>query len=264
MEQAIRAISTEQGHDLRDFALIAFGGAAPVHAGRLAVELGISRVLIPLSPGVASAMGLLVSDVKRDYVRSNLALFCPEEIGRLNTIFGELTRQAINELIQEGFKENDIDLAHYLDMRYLGQGYEVIVPILQDDRLKEEDIALIRAQFDELHERRFGHRAEGQSVETVNLRIVASVKLPPLSLKRSEEALDRRSLEEAVKGHRPAYFGDTIGWTSCPVYTRDLLPAGCNLEGPAIIEQVDSTIIVHPGQSANVDAYKNVILSVGG
>ncbi len=259
MEQAIKAVSSERGYDLRQFALVAFGGAGPVHGGMLAAALGIPTVLVPPAPGLTSAMGLLMSDVRHDYARSRLQSLAKTRVDGVNAQFDDLKSQAVRELLDEGFSEVEVDLTFYLDLRYSGQGYELIVPA-PGGHLEQPDLALIRSRFDEMHEKLFGHKAEAAPVDIVNYRVVSQVKVPKLAIKESSPAA--RGPEAAVKGHRHLYFGEFGGDAGCPIYERDLLGPGHLIPGPCVIEQMDSSTVICPGQSGRVDRYGNIIITV--
>ncbi len=259
MEQGIKTISTERGYDLREFVLIPFGGAGPVHAGRLAEALSISKLVVPPLPGVASAEGLLVSDVKHDYVHSRLELMSVVGIDQVNKMFAELRNTAFADLLKEGFSKEEIELFYFLDLRYVGQGYEVTVPA-PGGSLTLTDLGKMRSLFDQLHYQFFGHKAETRPVEIVNYRVASSVKTPKIEPKVYERGDGTSDI--ALKEKRNVYFGKSEGNILCPVYSRELLKPGHFIHGPAIIEQMDSTTVVFPRQSVDVDCYKNLIISI--
>jgi N-methylhydantoinase A len=259
MAQGVRAVSSERGYDLRDFAIVAFGGAGPVHAAEIARELGIPRVLVPRFPGLTSAMGLLMSDVKHDHLRSwlqPLAQVRPEDASRA---LAELDALALADLASEGFGAEQVALIHQVDLRYAGQGYELQVA-LPPGAVTAEGLAAARAEFDDLHERLHGHCARGAPVELVNYRVVSLARVPKVVLQPRPAAA--QDPEDARKGARRAWFPDAE-WVDCPLYERERLQPGARLAGPAIVEQVDSTTVVHPGQVLEVDAYENLVLYVG-
>ena len=259
MEQGIKAISSERGYDLRDFALMAFGGAGPVAAGRLAAELGIPRVLVPIVPGATSAMGLLMSDVRRSYVRSRLGLVDQLDPREAEAVYAELAAGAVAELTGEGFRQDEIALEYYVDMRYAGQGYELTVPGVALP-LDTAQLGRLRERFDSLHERLHGHKAPSAPVEVVNYRMVALVRVPKVELRAVEPS--GAPVAAARAGERPVYFAERGGFTPCPVYDRGRLQPGHRLDGPAIVQQLDSTTVVYPGQSATVDQYGNLVVHI--
>jgi len=253
MAEAVRSISTERGYDVRAFPLLAFGGAGPVHAAFVAQDLGIPRIVVPPHPGATSAFGLLLSNVRRDYVRSRLGRL--EAVGPAEVEAGlaELGRQAVEDLEREGFEPADRRCEFALDLRYAGQGYELTVPVPAGIFPATE----VRAAFDRLHEERFGHAAPNQPVELVSYRCQA-VGLVPQPLSQRLRALPGTPDSRARLGERRAWFD---GWVDTPVYDRERLGAGDELSGPAILEQYDSTIVVPPRFRLRCDAAGNVVLT---
>ena len=257
MEEAIKAISTMRGHDLRDFMLLAFGGAGPLHAGRIAEELGMAGVVVPLYPGVYSAMGLVMSDVKHDYIRSRLGALSKTTEGQINEIFGDLAKHARAELASEDFSEAQIRIEPSLDMRYAGQGYEITVAC--DMPLAPGAIAALRKQFDAMHKEMFGHTAPDEPVEIVSYRLRGVGVVPPVQIPKF--AATGAKLTDAIRETRKAQFDGKI--VDCPVYQRERLDVGATFKGPAIIDQLDCTTVLFPGHSARVDEYRNIIMTMG-
>ena len=256
MAEAIKAISTMRGHDLRDFMLLAFGGAGPLHAGRISHELGMAGVIVPLYPGVFSAIGLLMSDVKHDYIRSRLAPLTEVTPEELNHIFDRLTAQALAELRGDGFAPNRIRIERALDMRYAGQGYEIAVPCPAEP-LRPSDLKELRMRFDQRHQSAFGHMAPQEPVEIVSYRVRGLGLLPPIAMPTF--ARTGGALEDARRGSRRVRFDGAE--LECPIYQRDQIDVGANVAGPAILEQLDCTTVVRPGQIARVDEWKNLIVT---
>ncbi len=257
MQEAIKAISTMRGHDLRDFRLLAFGGAGPLHAASMTADLGMAGVVIPLYPGVYSAMGLVMSDVKHDYVRSRLVNVARITEDEINAIFAELAARARADLIGEDFSTDSIDIEYALDMRYAGQGYEMTLPCPHP--LKPGELATLRSAFDAEHCKSFGHTAPSEPVEIVSWRLRGIGRVPPVTLPRYEATGMR--LEDAVREVRKARFGGKM--LDCPVYQRERLDVGVSFTGPAIVDQLDCTSVIAPGQTATVDAYKNIVVEIG-
>ena len=258
MQEAIKAISTMRGHDLRDFVLLAFGGAGPLHAGRIARDLGMAGVVVPLYPGVFSAIGLMMSDVKHDYVQSRLAPLADLTCDAIAAMFGRLSGEALMDLKRDGFADTRIRLERALDMRYAGQGYEITLPC-DDDALHRDGIAGLRRRFDDMHKQMFGHRAPDQPVEVVSYRLcgIGMVSAPPIRKYNPTGA----KLSDALCQRRQVRFdGKSL---ACPVYQRERLDVGLKLRGPAILDQFDCTTVVYPGQTAQVDEWKNIIITEG-
>lgn len=255
MEEAIKAISTMRGHDLRDFHLLAFGGAGPVHAGRIARDLGMAGVIVPLYPGVFSAIGLMMSDVKHDYIQSKMTPLPQLTSADINGMFARLHDQALAELRSDGFGPEHIRIQRAIDMRYAGQGYEMTIPCT-DEALSEADLAGLRTRFDAQHKAMFGHSAPEELVEVVSYRVRGIGLVPAVEMPRF--APTGTPLAAALRERRHVRFdGVTV---DCPVYQRELIDVGLTVAGPAILDQLDCTTVLCPGQTARVDEYKNLIV----
>ncbi|MGH6672557.1 MAG: hydantoinase/oxoprolinase family protein [Xanthobacteraceae bacterium] len=254
MEEAIKAISTMRGHDLRDFFLLAFGGAGPLHAARMARDLGMAGVIVPLYPGVFSAIGLLMSDVKHDYIRSRMTPIAELQPRDVETIFSELESVARGDLRRDGFADSDIRIARALDMRYAGQGYEITLPCTADETCS---LAGLRKKFDLEHAVQFGHSAPDEPVEVVSYRVRGAGLVPPVSAPKF--APQGGKVADALRETRPGRFGGKT--IPCPVYQRERLDVGVTLRGPAILDQFDCTTVICAGQIARVDEWKNVIVT---
>jgi len=257
MAGAIRLISVQRGFDPRDFVLVAFGGAGPMHANALAAQLNIPKVLIPMSPGVTSALGLLVSDVKHDYVQAHMRPMASVNLQQIDGIFEELESRAWQVLDSEGVRATDITYHRYLDMRYVGQSYELRVEA-PARKLQANDAARLNAAFFREHERAYGYAATTEPTEVVNLRMsaIGSITRPKLRI------LDRGELDSAagIKAERDVYFSESGGMVRCKVYDRYRLRCGNRVTGPAIVEEIDSTVVIHPGYHADVDVYGNILI----
>ena len=256
MEEAIKAISTMRGHDLRDFMLLAFGGAGPLHAGRIARDLGMAGVIVPLYPGVFSAIGLLMSDVKHDYIRSKLSPLSEVTPADVNGMFERMVAQALEELRDDGFAANHIRIERALDMRYAGQGYEIAVPCPVQP-LQEADLRQLRATFDQQHRAMFGHMAPQELVEIVSFRVRGIGLVPPVEMPKFKPA--GTTLGKARRELRRVRFDGRE--LDCPVYQRERLDVGLTVAGPAVLDQFDCTTVICPGQTARVDEWKNLIVT---
>ena len=258
MEEAIKAISTMRGHDLRDFMLLAFGGAGPLHAGRIARDLGMAGVIVPLYPGVYSAIGLLMSDVKHDYVQSKMTTMHALDAADVNAMFGRLARQALADLRDDGFAADRIRIERALDLRYAGQGYEITLPC-PDGAMTAASLAELRKSFDAQHRLMFGHSAPEEPAEVVSYRVRGVGLVPPVELPKFKR--DGTTLADARRETRKVRFdGKTI---DCPVYQREKLDVGLTVEGPAVLDQFDCTTVLCSGQAARVDEWKNLIVTMG-
>ena len=258
MVEALRLVTVSRGEDPREYVLVAFGGAGPVHAAMLAEELKIPRVVVPASPGVHSAMGLLVSDLKRDYIQTHFADLEAGDVGDIVRRFETMEEAAQREFEAQGIPAERIVHERAIDLRYSIQKYELPVPVARDG-LKADAKAAWRKAFDEVHEKHFGSRAEDQKVEIVNYRLTTKVIVPKPVV--AESPLGVANCAAAIKARRKAYFD---GWHDTPIYDRVKLASGNRIAGPAIIEQMDSTTVVHPGQEAQIDRFGNIIIDING
>jgi N-methylhydantoinase A len=251
MTASIREISIQQGHDPRDFTLIAFGGAGPMHAIPIAEELGIPSVLVPRHPGNFSALGLLVSDVKHDDVRTRVGRL-PERLPALEAAFDEMGTAAARRLDAEGFDERSRRSERSLDLRYAGQAFELNVP-LPPGAL---DATAIIADFNARHLAAYGHADPHGDVEVVNARMSAFgvVDKPEASRWTGGSG----TIEGAQIATRDVWFAGRAVTT--PVYERDRLPERARMDGPAIVEEFGATTVVFPRWRANVDGDGNLIL----
>ena len=245
MAEALRIVSVERGHDPREFALIAFGGAGPVHAAALAAELQIPEVIVPPVPGAFSALGLVASDLKRDYSRTLYADLSALDPAQVAKALIEMEAMASEWLTAVAIPLTRRALVRAADVRYRRQAYELTVP-LAEGPIARASLDILADAFHEKHSRTYGHANPEEPVQLVNLRLTAIGRLPSLALALPPAtALARRTMREV-------WFPE-IGSTPCPVHWRDGLRAGETLAGPAIVEAMDSTIVVPPGWIASVD-----------
>jgi len=259
MVGAIRGISVERGHDPKDFALVAYGGAGPMHAIDVAALLGISRVVAPLHPGTASAYGLLVADFKNDYAKTFLQQPPDYDFAGIQRVFQELEADGTAWLLEEGIPEHLHNLTRSADLRYSHQGSEVSVPL--DSKIVDQPSmdALIK-EFHVRHERLYGFALE-QPVEIVTLRVAVSGDVGTVEMPLLPGGLG--SPEQAVLGQRQVYFEQldgSVGFAPCQIYDRDRLSAGSDIKGPAILEGDDSTVVIIPGWHGQIDDYGNCIM----
>jgi N-methylhydantoinase A len=259
MAKAIRVISVQRGHDPRDYALMAFGGAGPLHAARLARELDMSHVIVPLTPGTLCALGLLLTDLRADFAASRLLRLDEAALPVLHEGFAELEAQAVAWFDSENLPEDRRLIGRTVDMRYAGQNYELSVPVPAGP-ITAETLKALEAGFEEAHRQRFGFIAEGETVQLVTLRVEATGIVAKAEFNSHPDA--GPSAEDAIVARREVYMPEAGGMVECAVYARERLKSGNRFVGPAIIEQMDATTVVLPGMDAVVDPYLNVILKV--
>ena len=256
----IRQVTIERGREPRSYLLVAFGGSGPLLASHIADVLEIERVLIPPNPGNLSAFGLLVSDIKRDFVRTFVRSEDNLEIEQLEEVWAALEEEGRRVLRAEGVEEGRIVLQRTVDARYFGEAHEVKVPVGGGRRLDGRGLAAILDSFHDLHGRTFGYAYRGeQPVELVNLRVqaVGSVHRPSLS-----PSPDGPRGASGPYTERPVYFDDD-GFVDCPIYRRVDLGVEDSLDGPTVIEEFGSTTVVFPGWKLRVDAYGNLLMERG-
>jgi N-methylhydantoinase A len=198
-----------------------------------------------------------MSDVKHDYVRSKLVGLDDLDLSEINHLFQQLIEQAKQDLHGEGFTDEEIKIEPYMDLRYAGQGYELTVPCPMPP-LTHHDLTLMRGRFDTLHEQNSGHKAETEPVELVSLRLISLGLVPQAKL--SPGNVTGRKVVAAKTGERKVYFGKEHGPLTTQIYNRDLFEPGHKITGPAIVEQLDTTTVIHPEQEATVDDYRNIII----
>ena len=259
MVNAIRQVTIERGHDPRDFSLLCYGGGGGLFAGSLATELEIQTAIIPTNPAVFSAWGILNSNYREDVVRTNVIPLSEISVDRLLQMFEELAELGAGQLEKSGIPTAAVKYARVVDMRYEGQEHAVRVPVPSDAELKKEGMKALQERFDFLHEQAYAHASPGTPTELVNLRLTASVESKkPLMLEIESGSGDGSS---ALKATRKVYFKNADGEVDCPIYDRGKLGAGDRFEGPAVIEEWNSTVVVNPGQQLHVDAYGNLMIS---
>jgi len=257
MMGAMRLISVQRGYDPRHFVLVAFGGAGPLHANALARDLDIPTVLIPPSPGIASALGLLMTDIKHEFVTTRQQVLAQVQPPALAALFADFAAQGEALLAREGVSVVQRRLLRSVDLRYQGQSHELAVPV-PSGTLTPAVLTQLHEQFHAAHARAYGYDAREDAVELVNVRLTAlgvspKPRLPALPRGGSDPA-------EALKGQRPVWFSETGSFTPCPVLDRTRLRWGNVVPGPAVIEELDATTLVHPGYQATVDQYGNLLL----
>ena len=256
MTGALRRISIQRGFDPRDFALVAFGGAGPLHANRLAAELEIPAVIVPRSPGTFSAMGLLATDLRHEYSATSVQRFETIEPADLISVFDSLWKQGEDALAREGVPPGDMRFDKLIDLRYVGQSYELAIRVGDED-FRPEEMGRLRDEFHAEHLRVYGFNAPDEPIEAVNLQLTAMGNISKPALQQADQG---KSQDHARKSDRDVYFSELGTTVSCPVFDRYELGAGCTIEGPAVVEEMDSTTLVHPGYKVSVDPFGNLII----
>jgi N-methylhydantoinase A len=256
MVNAIRLVSVQRGHDPRDFALVAFGGAGPAHANRLAAESGARRVIVPVSPGTFSALGLLVTDLKHELAATLVRRLDRLDPAELERAFAVLEAQGRAALGREGVAPADMAFARQVDLRYVGQSYELTVAA-DDAGDGQQGLTGLATRFHAEHDRAYGHSASAEPVELVSVRLTA---LGRIVKPRRREAPVGETAAAAVKETRPVYFAEAGGYVDCPIYDRGRLGAGTIFGGPAVVEELDATTVLHPDYRALVDGFGNLII----
>lgn len=260
MSLAVRRISVERGVDPRDCVLIAFGGAGPLHAVGVAKELLIPQVIVPPMPGHFSALGMLVADLRHDYVQTYLHELRSADRKAVLAFFREFERQARATLISEGASSDTITSALGLDLRYQGQDHVLSVPVTFSE-LENGEYQPFIDRYDRTHLDYYGHAAPGQIVEVVNLRLVATARAGKDQVEVFRPIAAHRESPKA--GRRQTHWGSRSGWLETAVYQREQLGAGFRCGGPAIIEEWASTTPIFPGDQLTVDSLGNLVVEVG-
>ena len=253
MAEALRIVSVERGHDARAFSLVAFGGAGPMHAAELATVLGIREVIVPPIPGGFSALGLVATDLKRDYVKTHYTALDAADPETVGTVYAEMEAAARDMLRAAKVPESQWALERGADLRYSRQAYELTVAA-QSGPVTPDTLGDLANQLHDKHRLTYGHANPDEAIQLVNLRLTAIGKLEGLDLRQSGGGtVDGR------KGSRPVWFKRT-GRTDCAIYNRDGIGAGDNIAGPAVIEAVDTTIVVPPGWTARPNDKGHIIM----
>ena len=256
MAGAIRAVSIGRGHAPRDFVLVAFGGAGPLHACSLADLLGIETIVVPPTPGVLSTFGLLFTDLKNDYVQTYVGSGGDADVETIAKSFESMEQQARDWLAEEGVAADAGVLARSADLRYEHQGWEITVDV-PDGEFSSETLNETIAGFHSLHERLYTYNLPRSRVELVNLRVSASGIMPRHAMVESEDAGGRLAKPTT---RRKVEFNRAKGPQDTPIYARETLLRGMSISGPAVVQQQDTTVLVSPGFVANVDRTGNLII----
>ena len=261
MVQSIEENSVRKGYDPRDFALVAEGGAGPLFAAQIALEVGTPHVLVPPYPGVTAAMGLLATDMVYEEVATAYQRLSSLDRDAIQALFERLEAKVRAQLVEDGMTADQIVIHRIADCRYLGQGYElrVDVPAGAVDYAWEEQV---RADFHDIHEREYSRRFEESDIEVPNVRVRGIGLMPPLQT--AEVEAGDESPDHALRHEGQAWFlvGGTLQKVPTRSYERGALKAGNRLTGPAIVNQYDTTTVIPPGMAAHVDRFGNIVIEV--
>jgi N-methylhydantoinase A/oxoprolinase/acetone carboxylase beta subunit len=259
MVQSIEENSVRKGYDPRDFALVAEGGAGPAFAASIAAEVGAPAVIVPPYPGVTAALGLLVTDAVYEYVTTTYQRMSQLSADELEARFSELEEQARSQLEEDGFPRDGSLIQRVADCRYLGQGYELRVEA-GSGRIDDDWAAKLAADFHDAHEREYSRRFEESDIEIPNIRVRGIGLIPPLEM--SEVTRGGESPAAALRREREAWFRVDGELRELPTrfYAREALAAGNRIEGPAVINQYDTTTVIPPGLAAEIDRFGNIVV----
>jgi N-methylhydantoinase A len=257
MAKAIRVISVQRGHDPREYTMVAFGGAGPVHAARLAKELGMKRILIPRTPGVLCALGLLMTDLRTDFSSTQLTRLDEASADGIGEIYSALEAKAYAWFESEGIAPPAQQISRTVDVRYAGQNYEISVPVPAGP-VTAETFAAIEEAFLNAHRQLYGFIAEGEPVQMVTFRLAASGLVEKAQFQPA--GIEGPDSSAAITGSREVWMMEAGGFVTATLYDRAKLKAGNVVQGPAIIDQMDTTTVVPMDTTATVDAYLNLML----
>jgi 5-oxoprolinase (ATP-hydrolysing) len=261
MVQSIEENSVRKGYDPRDFALVAEGGAGPLFAAQIALEAGTPWVVVPNYPGVTAALGLLATDMVYEYVSTVYERLSKLDADALQRAFEELEGQARAQLEHDGIPADQLLIQRVADCRYLGQGYELRVDAASGN-IDGDWVQKVRSDFHDIHEREYSRRFEDSDIEIPNVRVRGIGLMPPLEVPEAEAG---GSADDALRYERDAWFrvGGELKQVPTSFYDRAALNAGSELEGPAIINQYDSTTVIPPGLTARIDRFGNIVIGTG-
>ena len=257
MGRAIRSVSTERGHDLAEFSLIAYGGAGPLHATAVARDLGIRWVIVPVAPGTLCARGVLISNISLDFVGTVMTVCDASTWREVGERFHDMQRKGEAWLASEDVTPERRRFDAVIDARYHGQNHEVAVAI---DDYSAAGLGDFYERFAGAHVKEHSYDLPGHAIEIVNCRLKAVGATPHTvshSMAEGDPDLESRS-------QRPVYHGPTDGWIETPIFGRGQLSQGAFLTGPCVVEEMSATTLISPGQSAVVDQHGNIIISIGG
>lgn len=260
MSHVVRWVTTERGLDAADFAMIAYGGAGPLHAAMIARELRIGKVIIPLAPGHFSACGMLFADLRRDFVNTWFTPLAGASFGEMEAMYADMEKRGADDLARSSDLLSGLSIERGADMRYVGQEHAVTVD-LPPELFKAQDREGIKERFDAVHETRYGYSAPAEKAEIVSLRSATTGLMRKPGVERIA-AGTAQPPAEAFTGNRPVYFTASHGFVETPTFDRKKLLAGNRIAGPALIEEHASTTVVHLNDAVEVDAFGNLVITI--
>jgi N-methylhydantoinase A len=258
MSLAVRGVSVARGFDPRDFAMLAFGGAGPLHAAEIARELHIPTLIVPRVPGHFSALGMLMANLRHDYVRTYYKPLEASDFVTIGRVFDEMIADGRQLLVDEGTIPEAVHVQRFLDLRYIGQEFPIQTPV-SSEAVAAGNLAQMRASFDELHDRRYGHQAVDEPIEIVNLRVTVTGRR-----ERSHFAPIVTAGSDALIARSEVVLDDAAEPAACSIYDRDKLAAGATVSGPAIIWEYASTTVLFGGDELTVAPSGELIIRIGG
>lgn len=255
MLNALKLISIRKGHNPQDFTMIAFGGGGSMHAPALALELGVKKVIIPIASPVFSAWGMLMTDLRRDYIQTYIKRMHVLDLIEINRVWVEIESKAIQHFEAENMSKDNVFFLRFADMRYVGQEHTVKVPI-DDSQWNKVTIDKAIADFNQLHEKNFTFKLPNAETEIVNIHVTAFGKVSKPGLKTISR---QSSIQDALLEQRDVYY-EQDGWVKTNIYDRELLPIEEKVKGPIIVEEKAAATVIYKNQSLYIDAYGNIVI----
>jgi len=256
MMNALKLVSVRKGYDPREFVIIAMGGNGPIHAPYLGKELKVKKIIIPQNPGVFSAWGMLMIDLRQDYITTRVVRVNNKNIAIINEIYNKIIKEAIEAYTAHGFKKEDLYIVKSADIRYVGQEHTVKTMVPSEELSDDKDLQVVRVNFEKLHKQYYEFILPDTEIEFVNFNVTAFCKVEKAEIKALKI---RGKAEDAIEERRFVDF-DEYGKIEVPVYVRAKLGVGNEIEGPAIIEEKTSVTTLYPSQKLHVDEYGNLII----
>jgi len=260
MADATKVVSVQRGHDPREYSLISAGGACSIHACKIAEEIGTTEVIVPQAASVFCALGMLETDIRLDNVKSYRALIPGTNLDEFNRVIIEAEKKALKELFEEGVEKERASILRFLDIRYVGQHHEVTVEIPNNCNIEGKHLNKIAETFHKAHEKLYTYSTLETPLEIINLRITTVGHVDKTGLQKKQ--IGEKTSSHALKNKRKIYFEEYAKFVDIPIYDREKLKPGNLIEGPAVIEERITTIVVHPNWNAHVDSFNDIIMEV--